>query len=59
MDLRTNGGSLQSHKECDVPELGLTSWFNKNAVTNILSFAVKWPISFGSHTIIKAVTIYL
>eukprot|EP00978_Attheya_sp_CCMP212_P012626 scaffold31575_cov60-Attheya_sp.AAC.1 len=39
MDLRTNGGSLQSNKECDVPELGLRSWFNKNAVTNILSFA--------------------
>eukprot|EP00978_Attheya_sp_CCMP212_P006328 scaffold14327_cov33-Attheya_sp.AAC.1 len=39
MDLRTNGGSLQSHKECDIPELGMKSWYNKNAVTNILSFA--------------------
>eukprot|EP00978_Attheya_sp_CCMP212_P029918 scaffold108169_cov53-Attheya_sp.AAC.1 len=37
MDLRPNEG--RSNKECDVTELGLTSWFNKNAVTNILSFA--------------------
>eukprot|EP00978_Attheya_sp_CCMP212_P024668 scaffold77882_cov56-Attheya_sp.AAC.1 len=39
MDLRTNRGSLRSDKECDVPELGMKSWYNKNAVTNILSFA--------------------
>eukprot|EP00978_Attheya_sp_CCMP212_P028787 scaffold100331_cov51-Attheya_sp.AAC.9 len=40
MDLRTNGGSLQSNKEYDVPKRGLTSWFfNKNVVSNILSVA--------------------
>eukprot|EP00978_Attheya_sp_CCMP212_P017186 scaffold45596_cov58-Attheya_sp.AAC.9 len=38
MELNTNGGTLTSTEECDVAEFG-TAWFNKNAVTNILSFA--------------------
>eukprot|EP00978_Attheya_sp_CCMP212_P009121 scaffold21484_cov55-Attheya_sp.AAC.3 len=53
MDLRTNGGSLQSNKECDVPDLGLTSWFNKNVVTNILSFTEvvdKFCITYDNQT---------
>eukprot|EP00978_Attheya_sp_CCMP212_P012571 scaffold31431_cov54-Attheya_sp.AAC.3 len=38
MELNTNGGTLTSTQECDVAEFG-TTWFNKHAVTNILSFA--------------------
>jgi len=38
MNLRTNGGNIISNQECDVPQLFKT-WFNEEAVTNILSFA--------------------
>eukprot|EP00978_Attheya_sp_CCMP212_P006033 scaffold13573_cov49-Attheya_sp.AAC.3 len=38
MELNTNGGTLTSTQECGVAEFG-TAWFNKNVVTNILSFA--------------------
>jgi type IV secretory pathway VirB9-like protein len=39
MDLRTNGGSIASNKECTVKDLNLKSWYNPEAVTNILSLA--------------------
>jgi hypothetical protein len=38
LDLRTNGGHMITKKECDVEYMG-TTWYNENAVTNILSFA--------------------
>jgi hypothetical protein len=40
LELRTNGGILESSKYCDVPLIDNLQecWYNKDAVTNILSF---------------------
>ena len=38
LELGTNGGVLVTTQKCDVPYLG-QRWFNKNAITNVISLA--------------------